>query len=203
MTSCQQLADASALTKPLLRAFVALCIFSSASAFATQIQGQVQGANAPIDGATVTLWAASADAARQLTQTQSDASGRFTLSADGNGADLYLVAKGGHAAAGKVNMDNPAVAMITVLGTAPPANVVINEMTTVASGWTHNQFLNGTAVKGSALSLRIAASNMPNFVDLETGGWGAVIQDPLNSNQTPTTANSQPSPMRCRAASRW
>jgi hypothetical protein len=42
---------------------------------------------------------------------------------------------------------------------------------------------------GSALSLRIVASNMPNFVDLETGGWGAVIQDPLNSSQTPTMAN--------------
>jgi hypothetical protein len=88
MTSCQQLANASALTGPLLRAFVALCMFSSASAFATQIQGQVQGANAPIGGATVTLWAASADAPRQLAQTQSDAGGRFTLSADGNGVDL-------------------------------------------------------------------------------------------------------------------
>jgi|ERR1700722_4042084 hypothetical protein len=119
MTPCQQLADASALTKPLLCALVAFCMFSSASAFATQIQGQMQGANAPIDGATVTLWAASADAPRQLAQTQSDASGRFSLSADGNGADLYLVAKGGHAAAGKASGNNPAVAMITVLGTTP------------------------------------------------------------------------------------
>ncbi len=30
---------------------------------------------------------------------------------------------------------------------------------------------------------------MPNFVDLETGGWGGAIQDPLNSGQTPTMAN--------------
>ena len=30
---------------------------------------------------------------------------------------------------------------------------------------------------------------MPNFVDVETGGWGATIQDPLNSGQTPTMAN--------------
>ena len=30
---------------------------------------------------------------------------------------------------------------------------------------------------------------MPNFVDLETGGWGSVIQDPLNSSQTPTMGN--------------
>ncbi len=62
-------------------------------------------------------------------------------------------------------------------------------MTTVASVWTHAQFLDGSAIKGPALSLRIAAGNVPNFVDLQSGGWGATIQDPLNSGQTPTMAN--------------
>ena len=62
-------------------------------------------------------------------------------------------------------------------------------MTTVASVWTNAQFLDGTAIKGPALGLRIAAGNVPNFVDLQTGGWGAAIQDPLNSGQTPTMAN--------------
>jgi hypothetical protein len=76
-----------------------------------------------------------------------------------------------------------------VLGTAPPANVVVNEMMTVASIWTHNQFIEGTAIKGPALSLKIAAGNVPNFVDLATGGWGEAIQGPLNSNQTTTMAN--------------
>ena len=78
---------------------------------------------------------------------------------------------------------------MTVLGSKPPAKVTINEMTTVASVWTHAQFLDGTAIKGHALGLRIAAGNVPNFVDLETGGYGGMIQDPLNSNQTPTMAN--------------
>jgi hypothetical protein len=59
----------------------------------------------------------------------------------------------------------------------------------VASVWTNAQFLNGTVLKGPALGLRIAASNVPNFVDVETGGWGTTIQDPLNSGQTPTMAN--------------
>jgi hypothetical protein len=49
------------------------------------------------------------------------------------------------------------------------------------SGW------NG--LKGYALGLKIAAANVPNFVDLQTGGWGTAIQDPLNSSQTPTMAN--------------
>ena len=67
--------------------------------------------------------------------------------------------------------------------------MTINEFTTVASVWTHNQFIDGTAIKGHALGLRIAAGNVPNFVDLETGGYGVMIQDDLNSTETPTMAN--------------
>ena len=85
--------------------------------------------------------------------------------------------------------DNPALAFLTVLGSAPPAKVVVNEMTTVASVWTNPQFLDGAAIKGPPLSLSIAAGNVPNFVDLQSGGWGATIQDPLNCTQTPTMAN--------------
>jgi DNA-binding beta-propeller fold protein YncE len=62
-------------------------------------------------------------------------------------------------------------------------------MTTIASVWTHAQFFDGAAIKGHALGLRIAAGNVPNFVDLATGGWGDAIQGPLNSGQTPTMAN--------------
>jgi len=67
--------------------------------------------------------------------------------------------------------------------------VVVNEMTTVASVWTHAQFLDGSAIKGNPLGLKIAAGNVPNFVNLETGGWGSAIQDTLNSAATPTMAN--------------
>ena len=107
------------------------------------------------------------------------------------GADvsLYLVAKGGEATVNQGSGDNPAIALLTVLGNTPPAKVVINEMTTVASVWTNAQFLDGTALKGHALGLRIAAGNVPNFVDLETGGYGGMIQDGFNSTQTPTMAN--------------
>ena len=63
-------------------------------------------------------------------------------------------------------------------------------MTTVASVWTNAQFLNGTALKGNPLGLRIAAGNVPSLVDLQTGGWGTTIQDSLNGGQTPTMANA-------------
>ena len=76
-----------------------------------------------------------------------------------------------------------------MLGSSSPAEVTINEMTTVASVWTHNQFIDGTTIKGQPLQLKIAAGNVPSFVDLATGDWGTTIQDPLNSSQTPTMAN--------------
>jgi hypothetical protein len=97
--------------------------------------------------------------------------------------------KGGTPAVNKGSGDNPAIALLSVLGNAPPSKVVVNEMTTVASVWTHAQFLDGTAIQGNALGLKIASGNVPNFVDLQTGGWGSAIQDPLNSGQTPTMAN--------------
>ena len=46
-------------------------------------------------------------------------------------------------------------------------------MTTIAAVWTHAQLLDGMTIKGNALGLRIAAGNIPNFIDVETGGWAA------------------------------
>ena len=102
---------------------------------------------------------------------------------------MYLVANGGVPAANQGGGNNPAIALLAVVGNKPPARVVINEFTTVASVWTHAQFLDGTAIKGHALGLRIAAGNVPNFVDLADRRLGDAIQDPLNSGQTPTMAN--------------
>ena len=159
---------------------------------AVRIEGQAQAGGGPLAGSTVTLWATSSSEPRQLAQSKSGSDGRFELGAKetpGNDVVLYVIAKGGEATVNKGSGDNPAIALLTVLGNKPPAKVVINEMTTVASVWTHAQFLDGTAIKGHALGLRIAAGNAPNFVDLETGGYGATIADGLNSTQTPTLAN--------------
>ncbi len=166
-----------------IAAFAVSMLVLAAPAFADSIAGQVLGGGAPIAKSTVTLWAASADAPKQLAQTQSGDDGRFTLSpseSDGEGGILYIVAKGGEPAGNKGGGDNPAIALLAVVGSNPPAHVVINEFTTVASVWTNAQFLDGIALKGNALGLRIAAGNVPNFVDLQTGGWGGAIQDPIN-----------------------
>jgi hypothetical protein len=170
----------------LLVASVLLAVLASA---VDSIQGRVLGGGAPIASSTVTLWAEGADAPKQLAQAQTGNDGRFEVRVSASeDVILYLVATGGEPTANRGG-DNPAIALMTVVGSRPPASVVINEMTTVASVWTHAQFLEGTTIKGHALGLRIAVGNLPNFVDVETGGWGGAIQDPLNSGQTPTMAN--------------
>src|SRR5262249_19789370 len=146
----------------------------------------------PLANSTVTLWAASDAEPRQLAQARANNDGRFELgSQETLGAEviLYVVAKGGEAAVNKGSGDNPAVALLAVVGNTPPAKVVINEMTTVAAVWTHAPVVNGSEIKGNSIGLKLAAGNVPSFVDLESGGWGTTVQDPLNSSQTPTMAN--------------
>src|SRR5215469_6921858 len=154
------------------------------------IKGQVLGAGTPISQSTVTLYAATAEEPRRLAETKTDSEGRFELRSNRVPAEssLYLLAMGGEAKA-RGGGNNPEIALLAVIGSKPPAHVVISEMTTVASVWTHAQFLVGETIKGPTLGLRIAAGNVPNFVNLSSGGWGEAIQSPLNGGQTPTMAN--------------
>jgi len=164
---------------------IALLLFTgilSASVSAMdRIGGNVVGGGKPIAQAEITAWVAGTGMPHKLATTQSNEEGSFDLTWDGdNKRDgvLYLVARA----------PNPSITMMAALGTAPDTRITINELTTVASVWTGAQFLNDSALSGNALGLRIAAGNVPNLVNLETGGLGPVIQDPLNSSQTTTLA---------------
>lgn len=160
-------------------------------AFAADIKGQVLGGGAPIAKSTVTLWEASAGAPKQLDQTKTSGDGRFQVRLKGAHGDaiLYLIASGGEPQANKGGGDNPGIVLLSVLGNQPPESVVVNELTTVASAFTNARFISGDAISGNSLGLRIAAGNVPNLVDLATGGWGKVLLDPLNSYMTTTLAN--------------
>jgi len=157
----------------------------------SELAGRVQAGGRAVAGSTVTLFAATSSAPARLGEAKTDAKGAFRLSpgAAPAGAVLYLVAKGGTPEARPDRSNNDGLAFLAVLGSTPPKSVTVNEFTTVASVWTDAQFLDGSALKGHALGLKIAAGNVPSFVDLATGGWGGVIQDPLNGAQTPTMAN--------------
>src|SRR5271166_6129527 len=153
------------------------------------IEGQVEGGGGPIAKATVTLWMAGTSAPEKLAETQTMNDGSFSMkNADhehGVGV-LFLIAQGGEPKVGGERGPNPAITLMATLGTTPPKHVTINELTTVASVWTGAQFLKGTVLSGNTLGLNIASGNVPNLVDLTTGGLGPVIQDPLNSTQTTT-----------------
>lgn len=167
-------------------------LLAAAPVAAVSLNGQVLGAGAPVAGSTVTLWAAGSGAPKLLAQVRSSADGHFVVNVSGpadKDTSLYLVAKGGRSAADKSAGDNSAIALMAAVGNRPPGRVAINEFSTIASVWTHNQFIDGTAIQGPPLALRIAASHVPSFVDLATGGYGQVIGDALNSAQTPTLAN--------------
>ena len=181
--------------------FAVLAVFGAVTAAGTEasaqrrsavrVEGQVQAGGGPLAGSTVTLWAASTGEPKQLAQTKSGSDGRFELRAadtPGNDVVLYVVAKGGTVTAKKGSGDNPTIALLTVLGNKPPAKIIVNELTTVASTLTSARFIKGEAISGNPLGLRIAAGNAPNLVDPATGGWGKVLLDPLNSSMTTTLA---------------
>jgi len=164
--------------------------FAEVRAMAVELAGNVQGAGLPIAGSTVTLYAAGTGAPKQLAQGKTDDNGAFKLDAGHTRSDsvLYVIAKGGTPKAATDKGPNDAIVLLAVLGGTQPKKVVVNEFSTIASVWTSAQFLKGEALSGKILGLHIAAGNVPNFVNLETGGLGAVIQDPLNSSQTSTLA---------------
>jgi hypothetical protein len=180
-----------AIRKPILAVIVASNLSFGVCAFAADIKGQVLGGGAPIAKSTVTLWEASAGAPKQLDQTKTSGDGRFQVRTKGAHGDaiLYLIASGGEPQANKGGGDNPGIVLLSVLGNQPPESVVVNELTTVASAFTNARFISGDAISGNSLGLRIAAGNVPNLVDLATGGWGKVLLDPLNSYMTTTLAN--------------
>lgn len=169
---------------------VAIALSTGAACAADSIRGLVALGAAPIARSTVTLWEASADAPKQLDQTKSGDDGRFEVNAKAARADgvLYLVAAGGVPKAGKGDSDNPAVVLLAVLSKAPD-QVVVNELTTVASAFTGARFIRDGSISGNPLGLRIAASNVPNFVNLQSGSWGAVVIDGLNLTRSTTLAS--------------
>jgi hypothetical protein len=163
----------------------------SPAAAAVRIDGQVQIGGGAVAGSMVSMWAASADAPARLAQAQTDAGGRFSLSADttpSGASSFYLVANGGIPEINRAAGDNKGLDHLAVFGGDPPPKVVVNELTTVASAFTNARFIRGESISGSPLGLRIAAGNVPNLVDPTTGQWGKVLLDPLNSSMTTTMA---------------
>ena len=119
-----KLAKATIVTTLLTAGLIGYAAFSTAAA-ADTLKGQVLGGGQPIANSTVTLWAASAGAPTQLGQVRTGVDGSFTInSADAPDEDaiLYLIAKGGQPKANAQSGDNPAIALMTVIGKQSPGD---------------------------------------------------------------------------------
>src|SRR5271166_6097761 len=171
----------------LLYTLLFTLFFSTGSLLAADhVSGQVTIGGAPVTKAIVTLWEASSSTPKKLSETKTNDDGKFEVRGSAHSDSiLYLVTTGG---AVKGKSDSPALVLLLVLGNKPPEKVVVNELTTVASAFTAARFISGDGISGNPLGLRIATGNVPNFVDLSTGGWGKVLLDPLNSSMTTTIA---------------
>ncbi len=164
------------------------CLATALPAAADEVAGRVSLGGSPIAGSTVTLWSAAASAPHIIGETRTGTDGRFVVRGDfAKGSVLYLIAADGSVGANGRKVDS-ALVLLSLVGDVPAGSVAINEFTTVASAFTAARFIKGDAISGNPLGLRIAAGNVPNLVDINTGGWGHVLLDPLNSSQTATLA---------------
>jgi len=166
-----------------------------ASSNGPALNGIVQAGVQPVVGASVALYAAGssgyASAAAQISApgtpstATTDSSGNFVVpggySCPQPNSQIYLVAVGGKVGA---NAENSNLALMTALGSCSSlssSNVVVNEVTTVASAYATAPFASNDALTGisSYLYLGTSSSNpsglanafaaVNNLVDISTG----------------------------------
>lgn len=145
------------------------------------LAGTVTVAGEGVPGWSVSLYEASPSGAMNLANTTTDDEGKFQFRRSPQWADanLYVIAR----------RDSEA-RLLALLGRGGefPLPIVVNELSTIASVWAAAQFLDGMSIAGNAVGLTIAARNVPNLVDLATGGLGAVITNQVNGTRTNTLA---------------
>jgi len=147
---------------------------------ATQrITGTVQsggpGNNVPLSGLHVTIYETTPGEPKLLGMTYPDPAGRFMLDVESPTGDGILYANA-HV--------NPGVQMATVIGTEVTGPIVINEMTTVATGFAMAQFTRSSQIRGDGLALRIAAGMCENLASPATGEPSAVMCRSPNHDET-------------------
>lgn len=155
------------------------------------LSGRVLGGGEPLREAAVTLYeAGSSSQADELGSAFTNSSGEFEIKFSRPSGDglIYAIARGG-IPAGK-SAPNGAIALLTVVGDVDrrPESITINELTTIASVWTNAQFLGGSSISGNYVGVRNAAQSVGNFVNIETGGLGGVIQNSVNGHETAALA---------------
>ena len=154
------------------------------------IRGTVSADGAPVDGATVRLLRAgsSPGTADELGMTTTDVSGSFVIHVPhgvGDRAVLYLTAAGGQVG-GQALPDE--VELATALGDRRSGPIVVNELTTVAAGYSLAQFAQNGSLGGANPGLRNAATMPRNLVSIATGVTTRFLRRSPNGSATQTLA---------------
>lgn len=140
------------------------------------VTGRVLINGQPVVSAQVSLHAASPEGAAQLPPlavTATDAAGGFALQARAAVLDnLYLLTGGGLTQLRPGEL-SPQVVLGTLLGRARPAQVVVNELTTVAGAFAASEYFAGESLAGPGDVLAASAVTAAGVVDPVTGVPGA------------------------------
>jgi streptogramin lyase len=153
----------------------------------TAFQGNVEGGQQPVSGASIVLYAAGSVGAGTgainllaPNVVTTNASGFFSITGDyvcpTATTQVYVVARGGNPGL-PVGQRNPALALMAALGNCgdltSSTNIAVNEVTTAAAAWSLSQFMGPGAIVGStatnAIGMQNAFAVTKNLVDPSTG----------------------------------
>jgi sugar lactone lactonase YvrE len=171
-------------------AMTAAVIASSAAAGPLgEVSGRAETARGSLALAEVTLWRAGTapGRARAVARGRTDAAGRFRLSLARVSAQdaLYLTTRGGRVGISAVP---GRFQLATALGYQRTGVLVLNERTTVATGFAMSQFLVRAKAGGPAPGLPNAAAMVGNLVNPRTGGVSRLMSRPPNGTRTSALA---------------
>ena len=168
-------------TARMLMAVAAILIATPvvSSVDASLLSGVVQtggtGSIQPLPDVSVTLFEATDARPTVLGSATTNASGQFAINSPNNTSSsiFYVSADIGGG-----------VELVAVLGPNLPAAVTINELTTVAAGYSMAQFYKTGVISGNSFGLQIAAGMNENIVASATGESSPVLLDSPNADQT-------------------
>ena len=161
----------------------------AAHASAQTIYGSVRSDGAGLANYGVSMYAAWVDQSQishwvRIGSTTTDAAGNFTLDYSPPGGlpsdepEFFVVAQHGHAM----------LASAIGEGNDVPGFVVVNELTTVATGNAFAQFIKSNSIEGNRYGMANAVYMAANFADPATGALGNTIVLSPNGTETSTLA---------------
>jgi hypothetical protein len=149
-----------------------------------QLNGSVRSGETRLSGYTVSLYASVVDGASGNWQLL----GQGTSDADGNFAVAYTLPVGRTVLVVEADRGRSTLVSAIGYGGDTPANVVVNERTTVATANAFAQFVKGRSVTGNAVGVVNAVRMEGNFAHPGTGAAGLAVSLTPNGKETDTYA---------------